>query len=114
MNDATPSDLHELSPSHTKWVTLLEQQLEKDLLKCGITFSFPENTPFSQWIAAFGTYLAALSDATLQQLLYVVDLPENWSKHLMHSEHPNHMLAEAILQREWQKVVFRQRFSSQG
>jgi|SRR6218665_590813 len=106
-----PEKIFDIKPSALEFISILKTQLNKDLAKVGNhQFSGKDVAP-KQWIGELSELLLKLNEHELNQFLYVVDLPENWSRNILVSENPNEQLAEAILQREWQKIFFRIKFS---
>jgi hypothetical protein len=106
-----PEKINELNSSNHKFIVALKEQVNKDLAKVG-NFGF-ETSDFqlNEWITVLASVLNRMNDHELDQFLYVVDLPENWSRHLKQSENPVEQLSEAVLQREWQKIYFRIKFT---
>jgi len=106
-----PEKIFDIKSSSEEYISALKAQLNKDLAKVGDHQFSANNFEPKRWIIQFSEILVSLKPDELQQLLYVVDLPENWSKQILQSENANEQLAEAILQREWQKIFFRIKFS---
>jgi len=101
-----PINIRELKPDQQVLIELLKEQLLRDLSKVGIA-TFPD-TQLTRWISELAQLLQQLEkEHQLDQFLYLVDLPENWSRVIQHSSDPFENLAEAVLQREWQKVYCR-------
>lgn len=101
-----PTNIRELKPDQQVLIELLKEQVMRDLSKVGIS-AFPE-TELTRWISELAVLLRKLEqEHQLDQFLYLVDLPENWSRTIQLSNDPFEVLAEAVLQREWQKVYWR-------
>ncbi len=106
-----PEKIFDINPSSNDYILALKTQINKDLQKVGNhEFTANEFEP-KLWIELLSQLLETLNEQELNQLLYVVDLPENWSRQIFISDNPNQQFAEAILQREWQKIFFRIKFS---
>ena len=106
-----PAKIFDIKPGSVEYILALKEQINRDLSKVGNYEFITENSFPKDWINLFSEIIKKLTENELNQLLYVVDLPENWSEDLRQSESPYVSLAEAILQREWQKVYFRKMFS---
>lgn len=91
-------------------IRLLKEQVERDLMKTGEQQEL--SLQLSNWFEELGEILHKLEQTgQLDQFLYTVDLPENWSKEIRSTLNPFEELAEAVLQREWQKVYLRKMYS---
>lgn len=105
-----PKNIFDLDSGLQQYLDALKDQINKDLQKVG-NYEFQTSViEVKRWIPNLSETIRKLSDNELNQLLYVVDLPENWSKNIFVSENPFDQLAEAILQREWSKIYFRIKF----
>jgi len=106
-----PENINELNPSNLQLIIALKEQISNDLAKVG-NYSFEDNGfRVENWVSRLSDVLSKMNDHELNHFQYVVDLPENWSKDIRASDNPITELAKAILQREWQKVYFRIKFS---
>ena len=85
----------------------LHEQLAKDFDRIGKPFAAIDKEDTSEWIPLLATVISLLTAEELNQLLYVIDLPENWSKQLSEDVAAFHLLAEAILYRELTKIYFK-------
>ena len=85
----------------------LHEQLAKDFDRIGKPFAAIDKEDPSEWIPLLATVISLLTAEELNQLLYVIDLPENWSKQLSEDVAAFHLLAEAILYRELTKTYFK-------
>lgn len=85
----------------------LHEQLTKDFDRIGKPFAAIDKEDPSEWIPLLATVISLLTAEELNQLLYVIDLPENWSKQLSEDVAAFHLLAEAILYRELTKIYFK-------
>jgi hypothetical protein len=85
----------------------LHEQLAKDFDRIGKPFAAIDKEDPSEWIPLLATVISLLTAEELNQLLYVIDLPENWSKQLSEDVAAFHLLAEAILYRELTKIYFK-------
>lgn len=90
----------------------LFQQLKKDFERVGIQLNFTIANDPKKWIADISTCLKSIDDQQMNQLLYLIDLPEIWSKNMQSSNDPFDNLAEGILYRELVKVYYRQIYST--
>lgn len=105
-----PENIFDLDSGLQQYLDALKVQINKDLQKVG-NYQFQTSAiEVKLWIPVLSLLIRKLSDNELNQLLYVVDLPENWSKNILVSEDPLEQLAEAILKREWAKIYFRIKF----
>jgi hypothetical protein len=89
----------------------LHEQLTKDFDRIGKPFGSIDKEDPSDWIPLLAKTISKLAADELNQLLYVIDLPENWSKQLNEDLADFHLLAEAILYRELTKIYFKIQFS---
>lgn len=113
MDELLPKNIRGLTFSHQELITLLKEQLEKDFLKMGVEIKGFNLNSLDEWIIDLTKELKQLEHRhSLQQFLYIVDLPESLSNQILGSIDPLPELAEAVLQREWQKVYFRKMFSN--
>lgn len=87
-------------------------QLEKDLMLIGSPMPLLAGDLPMDWIPELARTLGSLSAYQLKQLLYIVDVPENWSNQIRESEDPENALAEAIFIREMTKVYYKLQFSN--
>jgi hypothetical protein len=83
-------------------------QLEKDFQRCSLTLN---TTDLNNLLSSIETCLSHVSSGQLQQLIYLIDIPESLflsmsRKSTFHSE-----LSEVILMREALKVYLRNKFS---
>lgn len=105
-----PTNFHDLTPQNVDLIGLLKEQVERDLMKIGIQLEL--STQHRNWFSELSDILRKLEQTgQLNQFLYTVDLPENWSKEIQSTNDPFQELAEAVLQREWQKVYLRKMYS---
>ena len=90
----------------TFWVKV-EEQINKDLLKVGISYIFEWNKN-KTLVEDFGEFFDAVLErsSSLQNFIYVVDLPEIDSFEKIID------LPTQIVKREAQKVFIRQQYSS--
>lgn len=89
----------------------LHEQLAKDFDRIGKPFAAIDKEAPNDWIILLAKVISLLSTEELNQLLYVIDLPENWSKQLNKDAAAFHLLAEAILYRELTKIYFKIQYS---
>ena len=108
MSESIPKDFFELQASNARYWTLLKEQVEKDFQRIGSIFLELEQHQLSSWIETIRTACEKLDKSNqLDNFLYIVDLPENWSNNLKLSSDYYTDLAYAILQREWVKIYYR-------
>jgi hypothetical protein len=90
----------------------LHEQLAKDFDRIGKPFTAIDKEAPNDWIVLLAKVLSKLTTEELDQLLYVIDLPENWSRQLT-ADSTNFLdMAEAILYRELTKIYFKIQYSS--
>ncbi len=94
----------------------LIQQLNKDFLLTSIPVSFSETVLPSQLKTMLFATIKDLIDEQFEvflNLLYRIDLPEAKIRNLPKENHQEYiaMVSYLILEREWQKVVFKSKFS---
>ncbi len=89
----------------------LHEQLAKDFDRIGKPFAAIDKEAPSDWIVLLAKVLSKLTTEELNQLLYVIDLPENWSRQLTAERDDYQGLAEAILYRELTKIYFKIQFA---
>ena len=88
------------------------QQLANDFSLTGNAIPFTIELPTEQWSIQLANWLENQHATTIQQLLYIIDLPENFVQNLEASTHYNEQLAEAIIYREMTKVYYKITYSS--
>jgi hypothetical protein len=94
---------------------VLEQlflQLTKDFERVGLYLDFQLDKEPRLWIPQVSQLLSKLEDYQLNQLLYIIDLPEKWSSNMKNSSNVNDQLAEGILYRELVKIYYRLNFKT--
>lgn len=108
MSELIPKDFFELQASNAKYWILLKEQIEKDFQRIGnISFELDTSEPV-KWIDTIVDACESLDRSNqLENFLYIVDLPENWSNDLKQSSDYYSDLAYALLQREWAKIYYR-------
>ena len=88
----------------------IKAQLIRDFQRSGIN-DFKLSSPIpSEWNAEIQNILKKLQPVELQQLLYIVDIPERILFQSQESEHEFFYLSNAILQRELLKVYYQNQF----
>lgn len=92
-------------------VQKLYEQLAKDFDQIGKPFAAIDNEAPNEWIDLLAKVLSKLTAEEMNQLLYVIDLPENWSRQLTAGRTDFLELAEAILYRELTKIYFKIQYS---
>jgi hypothetical protein len=85
-------------------------QLEKDFQRCGLTLNTADVDHLLQSIASC---ITNVSITQLQQLIYLIDIPESIFISLSRKESFHQELSEVILMREALKVYLRHKFSEQ-
>ncbi len=88
------------------------QQLSNDLTLAGHTVPFAVILPTEEWSIQLASWLANQPANSTQQLLYIIDLPENFVHNLEGSSNYFEQLAEAIIYRELVKVYYKITYSS--
>ena len=85
-------------------------QLEKDFQRCSFTLSFTDSNDL---LSSIQTCIEKVSNTQLQQLIYLIDIPESLFLSLARKPTFHIELSEAILMREALKVYLRIKFSEQ-
>ncbi len=83
-------------------------QLEKDFHRCGLTLS---SSDVDNLLSSVETCIEQLSSTQLQQLIYLVDIPESLFVSMSRKPTFHRELSEAILMREALKVYLRSKFN---
>jgi len=83
-------------------------QLEKDFHRCGLDLKANEQTDLLQTIQSC---ISGIANTQLQQLIYLIDIPEQFFLSLAGKEHFQQEISEVILMREALKVYLRKKFS---
>ncbi len=83
-------------------------QLEKDFQRCGLTLS---SSGVDNLLSSVETCIEQLSNTQLQQLIYLVDIPESLFVSMSRKPTFHRELSEAILMREALKVYLRSKFN---
>ena len=108
MGDLIPKDFFELRASNAKYWALLKEQVEKDFQRIGSIVLELDSSNHDNWIETIRKACERLDNSNqLDNFLYIVDLPENWSNDLKLSSHYYTDLAYAILRREWVEIYYR-------
>ena len=108
MSGLIPKDFFELQVSNARYWALLKEQVEKDFQRIGSLSLELEGSKLDSWIETIRKACEKLDNSNqLDNFLYIVDLPENWSNDLKLSSDYYTDLAYAILQREWAKIYYR-------
>jgi hypothetical protein len=85
-------------------------QLEKDFQRCGLTLNMRD---VDDLLSSIDSCLKKVSNTQLQQLIYLIDIPESIFISLSRKESFHQELSEAILMREALKVYLRHKLSEQ-
>lgn len=85
-------------------------QLAKDFQRCGLSL---ESRDVDHLLSAIESCISKVSTTQLQQLIYLIDIPESIFISLSRKETFHQELSEAILMREALKVYLRHKFSEQ-
>lgn len=85
-------------------------QLEKDFQRCGLTLN---TTDLNNLLYSIESFLALVSRAQLQQLIYLIDIPESLFRSLSQKVNFHKDLSEVILMREALKVYLRSKLKSE-
>ncbi len=85
-------------------------QLAKDFQRCGLTL---DSGDVDQLLSSIESCIKNVSNAQLQQLIYLIDIPESIFISLSRKESFHQELSEAILMREALKVYLRTKFREQ-
>jgi hypothetical protein len=83
-------------------------QLEKDFQRCGLTIN---TVDVNQLLRSIASCITNVSNTQLQQLIYLIDIPESIFISLSRKESFHQELSEVILMREALKVYLRHKFS---
>jgi hypothetical protein len=83
-------------------------QLEKDFHRCGLTLS---SLDVNNLLSSVETCLSHVSSSQLQQLIYLIDIPESLFVSMARKPTFHCELSEAILMREALKVYLRSKFN---
>jgi len=107
--------MEQLSNQNFQQRNLIEQtvvQLNKDLIPCGFTVAWSGDT-FSAYqdiimqLEVIIRQLAKSGSSTLNAWLYRVDIPEKTLKKVLNKQDNQQALAQAILERTFIKIMFR-------
>ncbi len=85
-------------------------QLEKDFQRCELELN---SMDLNELLTSIEQCISNVSNAQLQQLIYLIDIPEALFLSLSRKETFHQELSEAILMREALKVYLRNKFSEQ-
>ena len=85
-------------------------QLAKDFQRCGLTL---DSSNVDHLLSSIESCIKNVSNTQLQQLIYLIDIPEFIFISLSRKESFHQELSEAILMREALKVYLRNKFSVQ-
>ena len=85
-------------------------QLTKDFQRCGLTL---DSHDVDYLLSSIESCIRKVSNTQLQQLIYLIDIPESIFISLSRKESFHQDLSEAILMREPLKVYLRTKFSEQ-
>ncbi len=83
------------------------EQLQKDFQRCGLELMSIDP---SQLLEAIEACIKLVSNTQLQQLIYLIDIPESIFHSLSRKESFHQELSEVILMREALKVYLRHKF----
>jgi hypothetical protein len=83
-------------------------QLEKDFQRCGLEL---KSMDLNELLTSIELCISQVSNAQLQQLIYLIDIPESIFISLSRKETFHKDLSEVILMREGLKVHLRNKFS---
>jgi hypothetical protein len=83
-------------------------QLEKDFQRCGLELN---SMDINELIPSIERCISHVSNTQLQQLIYLIDIPESIFISLSRTETFHKELSEVILMREGLKVYLRTKFS---
>jgi hypothetical protein len=83
-------------------------QLEKDFQRCGLALN---SMDLNELLTSIELCITHVSNAQLQQLIYLIDIPESIFISLSRKESFHQELSEVILMREGLKVYLRNKFS---
>ena len=85
-------------------------QLAKDFQRCGLTL---DSGDVDQLLSSIESCIKIVSNTQLQQLIYLIDIPESIFISLSRKKTFHQELSEAILMREALKVYLRTKFREQ-
>ena len=83
-------------------------QLAKDFQRCGLTL---DSSDVDHLLSSVESCISKVSNTQLQQLIYLIDIPESIFISLSRKASFHQELSEAILMREALKVYLRHKFS---
>jgi len=83
-------------------------QLAKDFQRCGLTL---DSSDVDHLLQSIASCITNVSNTQLQQLIYLIDIPESIFISLSRKESFHQELSEVILMREALKVYLRHKFS---
>ena len=86
------------------------EQIQKDFQRCGLELN---SMDLNELLTSIELCISHVSNAQLQQLIYLIDIPEALFLSLSRKETFHQELSEAILMREALKVYLRNKFSEQ-
>lgn len=86
------------------------EQLQKDFQRCGLELT---SIDLSELISSITSCITHVSSTQLQQLIYLVDIPESLFLSMSRKPTFHRELSEAILMREALKVYLRTKFRAQ-
>ncbi len=111
MSELIPKYFFELTTSNEKYWLLLKEQIEKDFQRIGSQEIDLDTSNTANWIKQISDICSSLDQSNqLENLLYLIDLPENWSANLKLSDNYYSDLSHAIIQREWVKIYYRMNY----
>jgi hypothetical protein len=88
------------------------RQLSIDFNRAGLEIPFESTTPPQEWNFSIASYLTAQPQQSVDQLLYLIDLPEKLTMAIRMSDCYFTQLSDAILYREMVKVYYKISYSS--
>lgn len=107
-----PATIHELELTLVRKYPVeqvlakLKLQLEKDFEKAGLNLELSHNSAPNDYIQAVQICINQLSSSVLQQVLYLIDLPEPIYLATLNLNDQYQKLAETIVYREFVKVYY--------
>lgn len=103
--------LFELKPKD-ELVALVYKQMAGDFQRAGCPIAFDETLDPQLWNSALFEFLRQQPSHVIQQLYYVIDLPETLIMTIQTADDYLHHLADAIIYRELVKVYYKISYSA--
>jgi hypothetical protein len=93
-------------------IGMVHHQLTSDFQRAGCPVVFDETLDPRVWSEALFELLRHQPDHVVQQLFYIIDLPETLIRTIQPADNYLHQLADAIIYRELVKVYYKITYSA--